>query len=60
MQGREAVSVRERKTLGERVTFELDLEELVKVWGGFWEEGSSWQEKLSMFSMQGLFQEGKV
>lgn len=55
MQRREAVSVRERKTLGEGVTFELDLEELVKVWGGFCEEGPSWQEKLSMSSMQGLF-----
>lgn len=60
MQGREAVSVSERKTLGERVTFELELEALVKVWGGFCEEGSSRQEKPSMFSMQGLFQEGKV
>lgn len=27
--------VRESKTLGEKVTFELDLEELIKVWGGF-------------------------
>lgn len=50
--------VRESKTLRERVTLELDLEELIKVWGGSGGEGSCWQSKLSMFRIQGLFKEG--
>ena len=49
MQRRKAMSVRERKTFGKRVTFELDLKELIKVWDGFHEEGPSWQCKLNVF-----------
>lgn len=60
MQRRKAMSVRERKTLGERVTFELGLEELIKVWGGFREKGPSWQCQLNVFRIQDLFKEGKV
>ena len=49
MQRRKAMSVTERKTFGKRVTFELALKGLIKVWGGFHEEGPSWQCKLNVF-----------
>lgn len=47
--------VRESKTLGEKVTVELELEELIKVWGGFAWEWPCWQSKLILFKIQGLF-----
>lgn len=50
--------MRESKTLGEKVTFELELEELIKVWGGFAGERPCWQSKLILFRIQGLFKLG--
>lgn len=55
MQRGKAVLVRESKTLGEKVTVELELKELIKVWGGFAWEQPCWQSKLILFKIQGLF-----
>lgn len=52
MKRRKVVLVRESRTLGEKVTFELDLEELIKVWGGFAREWPFWQSKLILFRIQ--------
>lgn len=60
MQRRKAVLVRESKILGEKVTFELDLEELIKFWVGFAGEWPYWQSKLILFRIQGLFKLGEA